>query len=81
MKKSRPVSRQRRTKPPPVEGHWKLRFDVDYEDSSVALGGGGTFEQDGMTFTVDTVTVSPIAIQVAYTVDSEVVWSLSLIHI
>lgn len=58
-----------------VEGHWKLRFDVDYEDSSVALGGGGTFEQDGMTFTVDTVTVSPIAIQVAYTVDSEVVWS------
>ena len=58
-----------------IEGHWKFRFDVDYEDSSVTLGGGETFEQNGMTFTVDSVTVSPIAVRVAYTVDREVQWS------
>ena len=58
-----------------IEGHWKFRFDVDYEDSSVTLGSGETFTQNGMTFTVDTVSVSPIAVRVAYTVDSEVQWS------
>lgn len=60
---------------PLVEGHWKFRFNVDYEDSSVTLGGGETFRQNGMTFTVDSVTVSPVAVKVDYTVDSEVVWS------
>ena len=60
---------------PLLEGHWKFRFDVDYEDSSVVLGGGETFEQDGLTFTVGEVRVSPVAVRVAYTVDSEVQWS------
>lgn len=60
---------------PVVEGKWKFRFDVDYEDCSVTLGGGETFTQDGMTFTVDSVSVSPIAVRVAYTVDHEVQWS------
>lgn len=58
-----------------VEGHWKFRFDVNYEDLSVTLGGGETFQQNGMTFTVDSITVSPVAVKVDYTVDSEVVWS------
>ena len=58
-----------------VEGHWKFRFDMDYEDSSVTLGGGETFRQNDMTFTLDAVTVSPVAVKVDYTVDSEVVWS------
>ena len=58
-----------------IEGHWKFRFDVDYEDSSVTLGGGETFQQSGMTFTVDSVSVSPVAVKVDYTVDSEVRWS------
>ena len=60
---------------PLVEGHWKFRFDVDYEDASVTLGGGETFEQSGMTFTVNAITVSPVAVKVDYTVDSEVQWS------
>ena len=60
---------------PVVEGKWKFRFDVNYEDSSVTLGDGETFRQSGMTFTVDAVTVSPIAVKVDYTVDSEVQWS------
>lgn len=55
-----------------VEGRWKFRFDVDYGDSSVLLGGGETFAQNDMAFTVDSVSVSPIAVQAAYTVDSEV---------
>lgn len=58
-----------------IEGRWKFRFDVDYEDSSVTLGGGETFQQNGMTFTVDSVSVSPVAVKVDYTVDSEVQWS------
>lgn len=58
-----------------VEGRWKLRFDVQYEDSSVRLGNGETFSQGGMTFTVDSVTVSPVAYKIDYTVDQEVVWS------
>lgn len=60
---------------PLIEGHWKFRFDVNYEDSSVVLGSGDTFEQADMTFTIDEVRVSPVAIRVAYTVDQEVQWS------
>ena len=56
-------------------GKWKLRFEVDYEDCSVRLGGGETFSQDGLTFTIDEVTVSPIAVRAAYTADEAVVWS------
>lgn len=56
-------------------GKWKLRFEVDYEDCSVRLGGGETFSQDGLNFTIDEVTVSPIAARVAYTSNSAVVWS------
>lgn len=56
-------------------GKWKLRFEVDYEDCSVRLGGGETFSQDGINFTIDEVSVSPIAVRVAYTADDEVVWS------
>ena len=55
-------------------GKWKLRFEVDYEDCSVHLGGGETFSQDGLDFTIDEVTVSPIAVRVAYTADMAVVW-------
>ena len=56
-------------------GKWKLRFEVDYEDCSVRLGGGETFSKDGLTFTIDEVTVSPIAVRAAYTADEAVVWS------
>jgi len=63
-------------KPTPlVKGKWDLKFDMDYEDASVTLGGGETFQQSGMTFTVDEITVSPVAVRVAYTVDSAAQWS------
>ena len=62
---------------PVLEGHWKFRFDVQYEDASRTLGSGESFTQDGMTFTIDSITLSPVAYKVDYTVDSEVVWSNS----
>lgn len=55
-------------------GHWKFRFDVNYEDCSVRLGDGETFSQDELTFIIDQVSVSPIAVQVTYTADEAVVW-------
>ena len=60
---------------PILEGSWNFRFDVDYEDASLTFGGGETFTQGGMTFTVDQVSVSPIAVQVSYRADREVQWS------
>ena len=56
---------------PFAEGTWKLRFDVRYEDASITLGGGETFTQEGMTFSIDSITLSPVAVKVDYTVDSE----------
>lgn len=62
-------------KPEPLyPGNWKFRFEVDYEDCSVHLGGGEAASQDGLSFTIDEVTVSPIAVQAAYTADLAVVW-------
>lgn len=60
---------------PAIEGNWKFRFEVDYEDSSVILGNKETFQQGGMNFTITEVRVSPIAVQVSYEVDSAVQWS------
>lgn len=60
---------------PVLEGKWKFRFDVDYEDTSVTLGSGETFQQDGLNFTITEIRVSPIAVQVSYEADSEVQWT------
>lgn len=62
---------------PVIEGKWKVKFEMAYEDSSITLGSGETFTQDGMTFTIDAITLSPVAYKVDYTVDHEVVWSNS----
>ena len=52
-----------------VEGSWKVRFDLNYEDSSVQLGGGQTFQMDGIDYTLDRVQISPVAYRVEYTAD------------
>lgn len=56
-------------------GHWHFRFEASYEDISVQLAGGETFTQDGIGFTLQTVSVSPLGIFVGYTADREPVWS------
>lgn len=60
---------------PVVKGHWKFRFSVDYEEEYQTLGQDETFQQDGLTFTVHEVTVSPIAVQVRYSADQSIQWS------
>lgn len=60
---------------PLYPGNWKFRFEVDYEDCAVHLEGGETFSQDDLNFTIDGVSISPIAVKVDYTVDTEAVWS------
>lgn len=62
-------------KVPIVEGRWKFRFAVDYEDTSRTLGNDETFQQNGLTFTIHEVTISPVAVQVRYSADQAVQWS------
>ena len=57
-----------------AEGKWKIRFQFDFPDSSVSLDAGQTFQLNGMKATLDGVTLSPLSIQVDYTVWEELVW-------
>lgn len=57
---------------PAIAGSWKFRFDIAYEDTSIQLGGGETFSQDDLNFTITDIRVSPIAIKVDFEVDSEI---------
>ena len=53
---------------PVAEGKWKIRFQFSFPDSSVRLPGGQTFQLNGMEAVLDRVTLSPLSIQVDYTV-------------
>lgn len=57
-----------------LEGDWTLKFDVDYEDSAIVLSAGQTFTNDGVGFTIDSISLSPVAIQVRYTADRAPDW-------
>lgn len=57
-----------------AEGKWTLKFNFDFEDTSVSLPAGQTFDLNGMTATIDAITLSPIAMRVDYTVNCEVQW-------
>lgn len=58
-----------------AEGTWRLKFDFAFEDSSISLPAGQSFTLNGMDATLDGVTLSPLSIQVDYTVHQELVWS------
>ena len=61
-----------------VEGHWKLKFDLNYEDCSVTVDGNGqTFRRNGMDYTVNDIHISPVSYTVNYTVNAEPKWSNS----
>lgn len=51
-----------------AEGPWKLEFHMAFEDSSVSLEAGQDIQVSGMDATLDAVTLSPLSIQVEYTV-------------
>lgn len=57
-----------------VEGEWNMKFAVDYEDTSVDLPAGGAIEVSGMDATLDSATVSPIALSLEYTVHEAMNW-------
>lgn len=57
-----------------AEGDWSFKFNLDFEDLSVSLPAGQTFDLNGMNAIIDAVTLSPLALRVDYTVDSEVQW-------
>ncbi len=57
-----------------AKGDWKIKFDLDFEDASEELPSGQTFGQYGMEYTIDNISLSPIALRVDYTVDHEVKW-------
>ena len=51
-------------------GSWDLKFQLDYEDSTVTLTAGQRLELNGMSATVDKLSVSPVGASVTYTVDA-----------
>lgn len=57
-----------------AEGTWKLKFDFAFENTSRALPAGQDFTFNGMAATLDAVTLSPLSIQVDYTVHQEAQW-------
>ncbi len=57
-----------------AEGDWKIKFDLDFEDASVDLPTGQVFGQYGMEYTIDNISLSPVALRLDYTVDHEVEW-------
>ena len=52
-----------------VRGSWDITFQLRFEDCSVELPAGQTFRTNGMAAVLDKVTISPLSIQVEYTVD------------
>ncbi len=53
-----------------AEGSWDFKFAINYEDTSVSLPAGQTFDLNGMNATVDSVDISPIAVTLNYTIDA-----------
>lgn len=57
-----------------AEGDWSFKFNMDFEDTSVSLPAGQVIDLNGMKTTINAITLSPLALRVDYTVDSEVQW-------
>ncbi|MFI3255215.1 MAG: DUF4179 domain-containing protein [Eubacteriales bacterium] len=55
-----------------VKGNWDMKFQLNYEDTSVYLDVNESFVRDGVNFTIDSIQVSPIGYLVNYTIDTVV---------
>lgn len=55
-----------------ASGPWSLRFAIAYEDTSIDLPAGQSFDLDGKGAVLDAVSLSPVALVIDYTVDGEV---------
>ena len=58
-----------------IPGQWDLAFEFKSGDCSVDLPAGQTFHVNGMDATLDDLVLSPLSVQVEYTVDREVTWN------
>ena len=58
-----------------AEGPWDLSFPLQYEDASVDLPIGQSFDLNGVAATVDELTASPFALHLRYTADQKVEWT------
>ena len=56
-------------------GSWTLSFPLDYEDVSIVLPTGQSFEVSGIPATIDELTISPIALHLRYTAQQKVAWT------
>ncbi len=57
------------------EGTWRMKFEIDYEDTSVELASGQEFDLNGMNATIDSASISPIALTLEYTVLDTMSWN------
>lgn len=53
-------------------GPWELTFRLDYEDASVSLTEGDVFHHNGAEVALTSVVLSPLSLNVAYTLDFEI---------
>lgn len=58
-----------------IEGEWNLKFDLEYEDSSVALTSDAPINLYGYDMRLDSASISPIALHFEYVVDRPVDWT------
>lgn len=57
-----------------AEGAWNMKFTVDYKDTSVSPPAGQAIELNGMDATLDSISLSPLALTLEYTVHEPVAW-------
>ena len=55
-------------------GDWNIKFVIDYEDLATSIPAGQTFHLDGMSATVDSLELSPVALTATYTVQGTKDW-------
>lgn len=58
-----------------AEGDWRLEFPLAYEDATRKLSAGQEMEVNGVAATIDELSVSPIAVHVAYTAQASADWA------
>ena len=56
-------------------GSWHLEFPLNYEDTSVKLPAGTDFDLNGVEATIDSASISPIALHMEYTAQAEANWT------
>ena len=56
------------------DGEWDIRYKLDFEDTGIHIPVGKSYEKADTTYTVDDISISPIAITAKYTVEGVPDW-------